>query len=92
MPSLETLSAQEFETLATNVMRQTLKTKSLEPLLSLNERETSKLQTQCPESLQSLRKKIYALILNKSQKQNIEESIDITPAVLSSLILNLLPF
>lgn len=84
MPSLDTLSAQEFEILATSVMRQTIKTKSFEPLLSLNERETSKLQTQCPESLQALRKKIYALILDKSQKQQIEDSLDITPASLSS--------
>ena len=84
MPSLATLSAEEFEELAENVIRQAIKSKSLEPMVALSDREKTKLQAKCPTSLQELRKKIYGLLLSKTQTEEIEESLDISPAVLSS--------
>lgn len=84
MPPLTTLAQNEFEELAENVIRQAIKTKSLEPMVALSDREKSKLQTKCPTSLQELRKKIYGLLLNKTQTEEMTESLEISPAILSS--------
>lgn len=84
MPSLTSLSATEFKELSENVIRQALKAKSMEPMLILSDREKTKLQSTNPTSLHELRKKIYAVLLEKSHKQDLEDSLDITPATLSS--------
>lgn len=84
MPSLTSLSATEFKELSENVMRQALKAKSMEPMLILSDREKIKLQSTGPTSLHELRKKIYAVLLEKSHKQDLDDSLDITPAALSS--------
>lgn len=84
MPSLTTLSATEFKELSENVMRQALKAKSIEPMLTLSDREKEKLHSSCPTSLHELRKKIYSVLLEKSHKQDIEDSLEITAATLSS--------
>lgn len=84
MPSLTTLSATEFKELSENVMRQALKAKSMEPMLTLSDREKEKLHSSCPTSLHELRKRIYSVLLEKSHKQDIEDSLEITAATLSS--------
>lgn len=84
MPSLVSLSAGEFKELSENVMRQALKAKSMEPMLILSDREKAKLQSTGPTSLHALRKKIYAVLLEKSHKQDLDDSLEITPAALSS--------
>jgi hypothetical protein len=84
MPSLAHLSDQEFEELIENVTRQALKEKSLESMITLSEKEKLKLHEQCPKSLQGLRKKIYSLLLQKSEKHELNDILDITPAAIST--------
>ena len=84
MPSLAHLTEQEFEELAENVMRQALKEKSLEAIVTLSDKEKSKLHDQCPKSLHGLRKKIYSLLLQKAEKRDLKNAFDITPAMVSA--------
>lgn len=83
MPSLHHLHAQEFEELVEHVTRQVLKEKSMEAIVMLNDKEKEKIHEHCPKSLQGLRKKIYSLLLQKSEKQKLQNILDITPAMVS---------
>jgi transcriptional regulator with GAF, ATPase, and Fis domain len=84
MPALNKLSAHEFQELADGFTRQTITTKSLERVLNLNTKETATLYEKLPSSFHELRKKIYNLLIDKTQKNNLEDALEFGAARLSS--------
>jgi transcriptional regulator of aromatic amino acid metabolism len=71
MPSLASLSEQEFNKLADGFTHATLTTNNLKNLLTLTDKEKKQLAHKCSVSLHDLQKRIEEIVLNKSTHHTV---------------------
>lgn len=80
MPRLADLSKEEFNALVDSLARQLIQAKPLEQLFTLSGKEKSSLANQRPISIQQLKERIYHLLNKKSERDNLDDIIQLTPA------------
>jgi transcriptional regulator with GAF, ATPase, and Fis domain len=80
MPSLLTLSEDEFRELTTDLSNQALKDGTFKQVLELGERDTKKMLAARPASIAELRKKIRVLLQAKAEQQDLGDQIVFDPA------------
>ncbi len=77
MPSLSTLACEEMHNLVDGFTQQALRSPTFKNLLELTEREKNILIDDRPISLMQFKNKIQQLLLHKSKKNNVEDSMEI---------------
>ena len=80
MPPLINFSEQEIETLTEGFAEQALSDRTFEKLLVLSERDRKRIINSCPTSLQELKKRVQALLTQKSRANNIYTETTFDPA------------
>ena len=80
MPSLITLSEQEFANLADGFTEQAVKTQTFKNLLMLTDKDKTKLVNKRPTSLHELKNKVQQILLNKSKDNEIYQETQFDPA------------
>lgn len=84
LPSLLTIPQNELTELAQRLSEQAIKTKELNQLISLNEKETSKIIDQRPTSLREFKERIQHALINKTAKKKLEHLVEFNPAYLTT--------
>ena len=80
MPSLVTLPEQELSTLAEGFSEQAIANQTYKNLLSLSDKDKSRLAHQRPASLLELKTKVQQILINKSKKSEIYHETQFDPA------------
>jgi len=84
LPSLLTIPQNELTELAQRLSEQAIKTKELNNLISLNEKETSKILDQRPVSLHEFKERIQHALMNKTAKKKLDHMIEFNPAYMTT--------
>lgn len=80
MPTIGTLPEEEINELTQGFTEQSLKTKVLKNILELNDREKNQIICQKPVSLKELKTRVRQLLIEKSNKNNITEKVELDPS------------
>ena len=80
MPSLVTLPEHELSTLAEGFSEQAVENKTYHNLLSLTDKDKTKLARQRPTSLKELKEQVQNLLVQKSKKNDIYHETQLDPA------------
>lgn len=84
LPSLLTIPQNELTELAQRLSEQAIKTKELNNLISLNEKETSKILDQRPVSLHEFKERIQHALMNKTAKKKLDHMVEFNPAYMTT--------
>lgn len=84
LPSLLTIPQTELTELAQRLSEQAIKTKELNNLISLNEKETSKILDQRPVSLHEFKERVHHALINKTAKKKLDTIVEFDPAYLTT--------
>lgn len=79
MPSLLSVTDEEIQELASGYTEQVVKADDFKSLLALTDREKHKIATVRPISLQELKSKIQHMVQLKSQKNNVQQEVELNP-------------
>ncbi len=80
MPSLLTLSEQEFSVLTEDLAQQAVQNKAVKKLFALSEQEKNKLIRNRAASMQELKERVRQILLQKTQKSTVLDSTHLDPA------------
>jgi len=80
MPPLATLSQEELESVAQGFTQQELKSSTFKDILTLTDKDKSKLNSQRPTSLHELQKRVRYILEHKSQHPEINAQTQFNPA------------
>jgi len=84
MPSLLTIPHNELISLAQRFSEQAIKTKELQNLIQLNEKETDKIIHQAPSSIYEFKKRIHTALVHKSARKKINNLLEFNPSYLNN--------
>lgn len=84
LPSLLTIPQNELTELAQRLGEQAIKNKELNNLISLNEKETSKILDQRPVSLHEFKERVQHALMTKTAKKKLDHMVEFNPAYMTT--------